>query len=447
MRDLATIILEGIEDKIQYAKEHEGINSDAGGTCGWFATADNLINFLNTSGKRFKNKYFTKNDVSDELMNTIINEIYDYIKDRLDVDIITWQNCPIVFNGKTFTMSIRRCYPEILDNIIEKHMSRERGSWFELHNGFGMRHANGLSYEDTVKDEIIMFLNTIVPFLKGDLSNKKHIKFTDIGLDSNYKKYWEIFIYKDQDKNFDGIIQDMLDDNKIDLNSKIYKSGTDKIRRNQNNQIFNKKTFKDIDKHVEQTLEESGKIISDITIESTKGPVYISVKMKTSQTSGVNFSACFNNETFQNAIKNDKIDWDNIKDPNNELEGFIQFCKTFGINPRNLYDQYKEKRYGLLDINTSDCDVDIISKFVQQMIGGNYWYINPSYAKFIPSTEQELSINIKDAYITESGQSININCTINGVKSSICFRTSGKTKWDIQAPYRLFISANILKIF
>ena len=51
-------ITESRIELVELAKQREGLNKEAGGKCGWFATADSFINFLHSpAGKKMAKKY------------------------------------------------------------------------------------------------------------------------------------------------------------------------------------------------------------------------------------------------------------------------------------------------------------------------------------------------------------------------------------------------------
>ena len=301
----------------------------------------------------------------------------------------------------------------------------------------------GLQYEDTVVNEVILFLKTVWSMLGGNIKNKKKLKFEDLGLDENFKRMWDIFVYDNPKQSFDGILQDMIDNPQLDLSQRVFKTGTKDVQRNKRGQIFNKFDFT-ISADVNDVLEESGNIIADATIKSSKGDVYISVKMKVAQTSGIQFLNGFGNDAFQMGIVNKKP-YKDVKD-NSQIFGMINLCHTFGLNPEEVYNCYLNNSFGELTIGKYD--EKLIGGLVQMIIGGNYWYVNPKYVKFIDDNNKNFKVDISSAKLTDSGKSLDFACTINGIKSLIRFRTSGeKTQWKVQAPYRLFVYTDIIKLY
>jgi hypothetical protein len=346
------------------------------------------------------------------------------------------------------------CFSQDIKNYCEKIglVFKDQSGGFSI-NGqkitwgegslFKNRAEKGLQYEDTVVNEIILFLNMVCPLLRGDIKNKSKIKFEDLGLDDSFKRMWDIFTYDNKKQSFDGILCDMIKNPSIDLSQHVFKTGTTNVERNKRGQIFNKFNF-EINKNVNDVLEESGDIISDVTVMSSSGPLYISVKMKVAQTSGVQFLNAFGNEAFQTGIIN-HTPFEEVEN-SSQMTGFKNLCKLFGIDPREVYNCYLNDEFG--DLTMGKYDSEVIGELIQMIIGGNYWYVNPKYVKFIDEKNKNFKVDISSAKITDSGKSLDFICSINGINSKIRLRTSGeRPNWKVQAPYRLFVYTDIMKLY
>ena len=412
---------------VELAKQREGLNKEAGGKCGWFATADSFINFLHSpAGKKMAKKY------SEDL----IRYIYTETSDKADVDGFKWNTCPIIIDGKNEIMSIRRRYHYILDYILKHKQKFGLKVKLELHDGFGTRADKGESYEGELKSQIINLLNFI----------------------EQHKNFKNLSTLIRQSKDFDNCIKDMFDGGAFDnilnaldknpnlnLDKVIKLTGKKDTRRNKDNQIINTDTFKINTDNITQVLKESGDIISDLTIDVGDGnPVFVSVKMKESQLTGISVKVLANEMVY------DYITNKQSNKLGKEFDDIRSFIECFGISFDDLMNKYKELE------NTGKCDTNLklLNKYdkrslgicVQKMIGGNYWYAKPKYAKFVGYNDAGFEFDVEKAYLAQNpSKSLYIKGYINNIPCRFVLRTDGKVLFG-NLPYRLFIETDVKEL-
>lgn len=307
---------------------------------------------------------------------------------------------------------------------------------------FGDRAAAGLGEEGVIQQNIIKLVDDVAQYMVGHGIEKINNK-------------WNPSIYEHQDIAYlhplfqsgalNTIIYDYIIDPSIDLNKRIKLTGGGNTRRNTGGILWDS-DFNIQTKDVEGTLEQSGKIISDITID---GDTYISCKMKTGQLSGVNYTqAMATNRFFHSAIADGKTH-DEVSG-SKEMTGFNNFCEVFGISPKELYDKYMEKNNtgsitspALNPLKKSSHTMGLIFQYI---LGGNYWYIKDNICIYVSGSDAHLNFNITDISITtkshrgsEPGKVITISGSINSVPASIVIRTSGVYAY----PYRIFPIINV----
>jgi hypothetical protein len=420
------MIWESKLELVELAKQHEGINAEAGGKCGWFATADNFINFLRSpEGKRMAKKY------SEDL----INHIYELAKDYADNSRFKWNTCPIVISGKTQTLHIRRRYSWILDDINKNKDKFGLKHKLELHDGFGTRASNGEEYEIQLKEQIIKLVN-----LAEQNKGLKH--YNDL---INQSKEFDQCI-KDMFNAgaFKGIFNVLEKNSDLNLNKIIITTGKKDTQRNKRGQIIDKNTYEINTTDLKEVLDESGNIIADLTIEPGYGedPVYISVKMKASQLTGINVYALANEAVYKYSCGDDTISL------NDDLfKPYKKFINNFGISFEDLMLKYRELE------STGKCDTNIkliptynkkaLGIMVQKMIGGNYWYAKPSYAMFVGNKDVGFKFEVEKAYLAKNpSKSLIIDGNINGISCEFVLRTDGRDIFN-KSPYRLFVKTDV----
>lgn len=349
-----------------------------------------------------------------------------------------------------------------------------------------IRSYNGLQKEDDDLSDLLKFVSKISEEYSyilnvnyDDLTNLSIQNLNELFDDEigNFKRFYGMY----HAGIFSPLINKMLNDNTFDPSKIIIKTGTEDTKRNKNNVIFTSdcKFGEGITDLFDEYLENSGAIISDITIknsllDSKLNDVYISCKMESAQMSGISLEKAMKvNKEFKNGIDNNK-DFSELN--GNDIQIFINFWDLFGINAKDIYDIYKNNKNNMLNnINDDSSNAYEIKNFTQKnqlllgrlikmIIGGNYWLLKGTYdAKFLTVNSKDILFNIKRVYITKSGKTINIvgeltgklndldsevtldntdnNATIKQtttkpVSCKFTFRTSGNSS---RFPYRIFI--------
>ena len=421
---IKNFITESRIELVELAKQREGLNKEAGGKCGWFATADSFIEFLHSpAGSKMAKKY------SEDLIRYIYTETANFA----DQDGFKWNTCPIIIDGKREIMGIRRRYHYVLDYILKHKQKFGLKVKMELHDGFGTRADKGEGYEGELKSQIINLLNFI----------------------EQYKNFKNLSTLVRQSKSFDDCIKDMFDGGAFDnilnaleknpnlnLDRVIQLTGKKDTRRNKNNQIINTSTFEINTDNIKDVLKESGSIISDITIDAGVGdPTFISVKMKESQLTGINVRA-LDNELVYNYITNKQTN-----KLGKEFDNIRSFIECFGVSFDDLMNKYKELE------ETGKCDTELklldnydkksLGVCIQKMVGGNYWYAKKDHAVFVGCEDAGFEFSIEKAYLAKNPSKIlYIKGTINDISCRFVFRTSGDASFG-NLPYRLFIETDV----
>ncbi len=211
------------------------------------------------------------------------------------------------------------------------------------------------------------------------------------------------------------------------------------------------------DKDMIEFLNNSGSIIADITVAGqdhhdkyNPDDIYISVKDKVAQLSGVVFSktrsSSDNKCRWIDRVLGSK-DIDHI--PNADRKKFNAFFSMLGLDPDELINIYINNDFeseGKMEDGNRVLKIDktpsiIFSRFIQMLIGGNYWYINPFKVMRIPAKPINIKFTPTYAYIARPrsnnnwGKTIAIRGDLGDIKNlTIYIRTSGQGKY----PYRIF---------
>lgn len=292
----------------------------------------------------------------------------------------------------------------------------------------GNRAEKGLSYEDDVVNELIQIVELVAGQHKEKKLNEKEFK-TIVG-NPTLSEWWEFY----NAGALNEIIELYPD---CDLKEKIIKTGGGNTHRNDNGELFSD-NFEITNSDIKDVLTDSGRIIADVTID-TNNPVYISVKMKASQLSGVSYrEAIVKNETFKKAVQESES-YDSVKN-SKDMIPFINLCEVLGLYPEDVYNKYKDIYSG----NASDMDLEINKKYnpkllgilFQKLLGGNYWYVKPNIHTYVDANDAKLEFNVHSARLSGSGKTITVKGDVKGLKSEITFRTDSEKygPW----PYRLF---------
>ena len=311
------------------------------------------------------------------------------------------------------------------------------GIRFEWGDGsmFNNRAGKGLEYEDTVIRNMIYFIQVIAPYHKERKLSEADLK--TIVEDQSLHNFFPLYTGGALNK-----VLDMYEDG-VDLSTVITKTGSKGTQRNSKGQLFDR-YFNITSSDIEDVLEESGNIIADVTIKSDPD-VYISVKLKSAQLSGVYYQyALEKNEDMWNGIKAGKS-FDDVKDEP-DMKALINFCNVVGIDAEDVYEKYT----CLVNNKKIDKDIKLSRRYdgrklgilFQKLVGGNYWYVKPEKALFVPAKYDHWEFNVSNATIAPTGKRISIQGTIEGVPVELEFRTDGHGAW----PYRLFPRTDVQKI-
>ena len=139
------------------------------------------------------------------------------------------------------------------------------------------------------------------------------------------------------------------------------------------------------------------------------------------------------------------IDFDDVKDEP-DMKALINFCNVVGIDAEDVYEKYT----CLVNNKKIDKDIKLSGRYdgrklgilFQKLVGGNYWYVKPEKALFVPAKYDHWEFNVSKATIAPTGKRISIQGTIEGVPVELEFRTDGHGAW----PYRLFPRTDVQKI-
>ena len=424
---LKNFITESRVELVELAKQREGLNKEAGGKCGWFATADSFIEFLHSpAGSKMAKKY------SEDL----IRYIYTSTAKFADSDGFKWNTCPIIIDGKKEIMSIRRRYHYVLDYILKHKQKFGLKIKMDLHDGFGTRADNGEGYEGELKEQIIILLNLILQH-KGDKDLNNIIKKSD--------EYHQCIKDMFDGGAFNNILKALDKNPNLNLDEVVQLTGKKDTRRNKNNQIINTSTFEINTDNIKDVLKESGNIISDVTIDAGVGdPTFISVKMKKSQLTGINVRA-LDNELVYNYITNKQSN-----ELGKEFDNIRSFIECFGVSFDDLMSKYKE----LEETGKCNTELKLLNNYdkkslgvcIQKMIGGNYWYAKKDHAVFVGCEDAGFEFSIEKAYLAKNPSKIlYINGAIDNIPCRFVFRTSGDASFG-NLPYRLFIETDVKEL-
>ena len=394
-----------------------------------FLAGSSQIRAMFEEGKKMAKKY------SEEL----IRYIYDLAADYADNGSFRWDTCPIVISGKTQTLHIRRRYEGILDDVNKQKNKFGLKNKLKLANGFGTRASNGEDYEIQLKEQIIRLVNLI----KQNEDVKNYVKLID--QPDEFGQEFDQCI-KDMFKAgaFKGIFKALKKNPDLDLSKIIATTGKKDTQRNKRGQIINKTTYQINTNDLKEVLEESGDIIADLTITPGYGekPVYISVKMKESQLTGINIYALANEAVYKYSCGDDTLSLDDAV-----FKPYKKFINNFGISFKDLMTKYRELE------TTGKCDTKIklipnynkaaLGIMVQKMIGGNYWYAKPSYALFVGCEDAGFNFEVESAHLSKNhSKALTVVGNVNGVPCRFVFRTDGRDLYN-KSPYRLFIETNV----
>lgn len=398
-----------------------------------------------------------------KLTNNIIDLIYEKSK---EIKSTINQKLPFVCNYKGIPGFVTRrwVYRKINDKIEPFNVFETvRGIYKGLHNSsyddqlnIISRSQQGLSQEQEDLEDIIKFCYHIY-----SSTPDRNTKLTETQLNNifdnkigDFKRLYGIY----QNGSLDWLIsQSTIVEQRIKTDDicdpkhwekYITNTGKESNKRNSNNQLFSP-DFIFSDNNEEEVLNESGKIISDITINDPNGAVYISCKMKESQLSGISVRKVMQtNNNFQDAIKNNK----QYLDVKENLHIFNNFWYNFGIDPEEIYNIYLNREIKehktTYTIKSKNYDKKKIGSFIRKLVGGNYWYLKPNtLSRFVYPNKHKLEFEIQTINISESKETITIiGKLINERKENIDCKIIMRTDGNGTFPYRLFPSVNVFDL-
>lgn len=329
-------------------------------------------------------------------------------------------------------------------------------------NLFASAGTNGYKFEN---DIIETLRNYIYTYNDGDFHidqlsiNDPKILSTLKLIDSNEALKNDIAEIIDSYKKFDiiyetgahNIQRDM--DSMLDIIDKLQEDLRSDLSQSKSDSPFKSRS----DKDMIEFLNNSGTIIADITVSGQdhqnkydSEDIYISIKDKIAQLSGVVFSKT--RSSSDNTCRwIDRVLGSKDKDhiPDADRKKFDTFFSMLGLDPDELIDIYINNDFeseGKMENGNRILKIDktpsiVFSRFIQMLIGGNYWYINPSKVMWIPSKPINIKFAPTDAYIARPksnnnwGKTIAIRGDLGDIKNlTIYIRTSGQGQY----PYRIF---------
>ena len=233
------------------------------------------------------------------------------------------------------------------------------------------------------------------------------------------------------------------DDFEQNLNKYIFQPKGSKKRSTKKNTEGLPSVLCELNEKNDDILSDSGRIISDITIGTNKKTqIYLSVKQSRAQLSGITVSPSLNGKRWMDEIFDN---FSNFKDGDFELpnsisgNNFNTFFKGIGIDPKDLIlkiNSLKSTTEKVIPIKIwNSYDKKKLGKTIQNIIGGNYWYISPKECFFVSSEPRNYSFEIKNIEMISSGRTINIYGSINNVPIKLVLRTSSTID---KYPTRLF---------
>lgn len=330
-------------------------------------------------------------------------------------------------------VNIARVYKSIINK--EYSISGDKfnvgGISFKYGDGslFSNRSAKGLEYEGGIIGELQQLIAVAADNTgKQRLSEKKLKSLID-----NPSVYHLIPIYTSGD--LDNAIKAYK--NGTSLDELVIGTGKVDPKRNKHHEMWSDDFEIDTtDENTQKVLEDSGRIISDVTI-TTNPPVYVSVKIESAQLSGVFCSNILkNNKSLISAAK-DGTSYDSIKNTS-DMHAFKNFCNAIGADPIDLYNKYNDlyNDKPITDVvkTTQNYNGLLLGNVFQKLIGGNCWYVKPSTAVFIPSRNIHLDFVRSHIRITSTGKKIIAYGKINGIDARVELRTAGEGN----LPYRIF---------
>lgn len=446
-------------------------------------------NYILSVNKDFKNTEINDN-ISEEEYIKILNDIgfngdefnniakiaYRIWKDKFN---LTKNNVPFrfpkdIYKGTSDEKNIKlaRCYKELnvlSQNKIISDLTIHDKDGLKIHikigNGLG-KGQNGYKFED----EILSALCTYV--VNGcsleNLSYSGDVNSVLNNIDNSELKNYLLAGYQNFTKNSTINLTNISNDELIKIfKSFLFKTGESNNKRNIDN-IIPIKDDSNISS-IEEIRQNSGKIISDITLklgdiknelDINDNYVYISLKKSKAQLSGVIVSpskrGIFSEDSkwmdqvlFANNGKEKYKTLDDLKKYKEQaVNAFINFWETLQVNPESLYEKFINNINELQEIELlKNIDDDKnIGEIIQNLIGGNYWYVSPEHCLYIPYQNKDWTFKANRCYITKSKRTIFIEGKLNKtIDMKLTVRDSSGGNY---APNRLFpVVEDISKLY
>lgn len=245
------------------------------------------------------------------------------------------------------------------------------------------------------------------------------------------------------------------------LKDQIYKTGESKNKRgirniipSRNEEDVQRDPNKDINKEIR---DQSGEIISDININiSGNQSIHLSIKRSKAQLSGIAVQDKETGKYMENILKiaeqRNSPDYDYLSHQGGiakDLEEFNGFRMSLGIDPKSVYDGWKNRKpKDQLDLSFLEDKVEgmeeKIGEMVQNILGGNYWYVSPDTCVWVPPHSLHIKYIPDRSYITagangKKGTGVVIKGKIEGdISADLTIRSTGSGY-----PYRMFTIVDV----
>lgn len=372
-------------------------------------------------------------------------------------------------------IKLARCYKDLnvlsQDKILNSlKIKDENGTVINIIIGNGLgKGQNGYKFEDEILSGLCTYMVNGCTLENLNYSGDVYKVLENVN-NSNLKNYL-LAVYQEFTKNSSIDIKNINGDKLIKLfKSFLFKPGESNNKRNIDNIIPIKNEDNYDLSSIENLRKDSGKIISDITLKLgdikndlnlNDNFVYISLKKSKAQLSGVIVSpskrGIFTEDSkwmdqvlFANTNSTKQYNTlDELKiDKELAVKAFINFWETLQVNPNSLYEKFinninEEQEIELIKNLNDDKNIGLI---IQNLIGGNYWYLSPEHCLYIPYQNKEWTFKANKCYLTKSKRTIFIEGKLNkNIDIKLTVRDSSGGNY---APNRLFpIVEDISKLY
>lgn len=354
-------------------------------------------------------------------------------------------NIPFRFDTtKPKNIKLARCYDDykLLGGSAKK--SKYADVSVEIGNGLGGG-QNGYKFEKDVVSALCAYMvngcsTEGLNLPQPQMDMLKHVGDSELKdlLSEAYKYYISMGGESNKDVNPDTLVSTMA---KV-----IYQTGESANKRGIDNIL--------VDSDGEAAREESGKIISDINLHTSDTNVlYISVKDSQAQLSGVivspSRSKIFQESTkWMEAILDQNVAYNEIDEQySKHKEAFENFWKMLGVEPESIYESWQASKSDKsnippLRLMTSGYNATECGNVIQNIIGGNYWYVSPKKCLFIPYQSRGWKFIPTKAHMTPKG--VCVDGELAGVPMKVWVRSSSAKS---TVPNRMFPVVNVDELF